>query len=206
MFFTMYFLQNITRFFATIQALTTSLWGWMVLFLAFILALDAVLALMFLAVSNYWQTTQPERWVEKRASAQKRLSLKTINQQEDSDLRAALEKLQDDHVAAVLREIPLREACIPGVWPLVKERLAAQGIATAYEACIDRLLPLRWLGEVPLRGLLAWRAGLEASARRTMPRRLPAEVAAQIHARYEVLRRAVVEENGTRSSSAPTPG
>ena len=194
MFFTLYFFHNVTRFLANIQNLTTSLWGWMILFLTFILALDGILALIFLAVSRRYQSMQVQHWVEKRTCAQRQLSLKTIDQREACDLTAALEKLQDDHITAALKEIVLREACIPGVWPLVKERLAAQGITTAYEARIDQLLPMRWLGEVQLRGLLSWRAGLEASARRTMPRQLPAESAVQIHARYEALRQAAGEE------------
>lgn len=173
-----------------LQSLTHSFWGWVVLFVAFIAALDAFLAFIFLIVRN--RPTAP--YGEKNFSTEIDLTLRIIHNREACDLKVALEKLQEDHVAAILKTITLKDATIPGLWPLVKERLVNNGIRTAYEARLDSLLPMRWLGEVPLRALLNWRCDLEACARQNMPCRLPAEQADQIRARYEALRREIVGE------------
>jgi hypothetical protein len=190
MFFNLLFIQYVTHLLGQVQALTQSFWGWVVLIVALIAALDAVLVFVFLLVRNRPCPDTGKREISKERD----VTLKIIHNREACDLKVALEKLQEDHIAALLRSIPLRDSDIPGIWPLVKTRLISNGIHTALDARIDRLLPMRWLGEVPLRALLAWRSSQEAAARQTMPRRLPPEQAAQIRARYEALRRELAGE------------
>ncbi len=118
---------------------------------------------------------------------EKQICLRIVRDREAYDLRTALEKLQDDYIAASLRNVPIRSADIPGVMPLVKERLAAHGITKL-------LRSMRWLGEIPTRALLAWRASVEEAVCASMPRRLPPDQIAQIRARYDALRRKIAEE------------
>ncbi len=125
---------------------------------------------------------------------EKQICLRIVKDRETFDLRTALEKYQDDYIAALLKSTPVRESDIPGVWPLVKQRLSSNGVPSAYEVCPDRLQSLKWLGEVPRQALLAWRATLEDAACTSMPHKLPEEQAARIRARYEALRRKIIEE------------
>jgi hypothetical protein len=182
--FPLFLLEILSRLILFIQSQAYSFWGWLALAVALIAVLDTTLGAVLLFLGDRPMSLHTE----------KQIYLRIVKDREAFDLRDALEKLQSDHVGVILKSVSILESTIPGIWPLVKRRLVSNGITSAYDVCPERLLALRWLGEVPLQSLLTWRAELEGIALKTMPRQLPAGQIAEIRARYDDLRRRIVEE------------
>jgi hypothetical protein len=90
-------------------------------------------------------------------------------------LEAALQGLQAGHLTKVLQGVRLEAASLHGfnVTPKMMTRLRTRGLQSAADVTVERLARISKLSSAQKAILLQWRAGLEATARQTMPKELP---------------------------------
>jgi len=107
-----------------------------------------------------------------------------LRSEEKSALEAALEKLQNEQVAAALKEIPFDHTLVPGIGEMLGEKLREHGIHTALDIRREPLKRIPGIGDSKATSLVWWRESLEAKIKETQPVELPEETAAEIRARY----------------------
>jgi hypothetical protein len=106
--------------------------------------------------------------------------LAKYQQNQDGDVKRALQEAQIRHVHGRLRHTRLWSASVPGIGWLTKLRLFALGVWAAADVSAQKIRTIRELGEAQLLSLATWRVEAERLARRSAPKRISEEAAAAI--------------------------
>ena len=200
--------RKVTSFFLAGQL------GALVLVFAFIglklqgvaLALSCLTFLLFLAV-GFWLLFRYARHPlvqEKRTVAAQVLALRTdiltqeqliqsaakkrgeLTQAQQSEMKKALEALQNDYIRAGLQMNSIRDAAIPGIGNALKARLAENGITSALHVT-GSIASISGFGAAKQSALFAWRGAVLQHLEKSKPARLPFDQSDRINDKYLVL-------------------
>jgi DNA-binding helix-hairpin-helix protein with protein kinase domain len=110
--------------------------------------------------------------------------IKDLRQSENAALEAALEKLHNARLSEALKDIPFDDTLVPGIGPVLGEKLRENGIQTALDIRNEPLKRIPGIGNSKATSLLRWRESLEAEIKKNQPVELPAEERQAIAARF----------------------
>ncbi|HWQ68392.1 MAG TPA: hypothetical protein VN494_00325 [Patescibacteria group bacterium] len=111
--------------------------------------------------------------------------LRTLTQGEAVEIANRLHALQVSHIQGHLSYHRIETASIPGVGAAFKARLSVSGFRTAADVNYHAVQRVQGIKHSRAAAIEAWRATIEADAKRTMPTSLPAAELASIRANYQ---------------------
>lgn len=92
---------------------------------------------------------------------------------ESNELAAALRRLQEEYMVQGLKSTLIRDAEIRGVGPKLKQRLALQGITSAFDVNRARLSGVPGFGDAKVGAVLGWRESIRQALLGSTPHGLP---------------------------------
>jgi DNA-binding helix-hairpin-helix protein with protein kinase domain len=107
--------------------------------------------------------------------------LKTTQEQE---LATELSRIQKEHLESGLREVPLDPEHVPGIGPMLAEKLEQAGVSTALDVSKSAIESIPGFGESKALSLIRWRESFEYKLLSEQPEQLPAETQVIIHEKY----------------------
>ncbi len=116
-----------------------------------------------------------------------------IDNDQATELTAALANVQGDFIQQFLRRFDIQTAGIPGIGAGYKSKLRAAGVLTA--ADVDyRVHRIHGIGTVKAASLFVWRQAYEQSARARMPQSLDLSEQQKIQNKYATRRQAIQQQ------------
>jgi len=100
------------------------------------------------------------------------------------ELSKDLADLQKRHIALGLQATTIKDAKIPGVGPKLKQRLASNGMTSAYDISKIRVSNISGFGVVKVRSVMAWKSDIENHLNQTKPSKLPPDIKFEIDSIY----------------------